>query len=157
MIQIFSTLREDYSPEFDIWLKKCKRENRDVYVIGGASGSPLDGMVILKRENELPDGRQGKTLKLCTFKVSDNAGGNRYGELLFKTVFEYSKTNNYQYAYFTAFPHRQPLIDFSISFGFEIAPFQNNRGEFILWKSFAYTSSDMESLSPIEFHIKLAP
>jgi hypothetical protein len=42
---IFNSLRQDYSPEFDMWLKKCKRENRDVYVIGGANGSPLDGIV----------------------------------------------------------------------------------------------------------------
>jgi hypothetical protein len=154
---IFNTLREDYSPEFDIWLKKCKREGRDVYVIGGINGDPIDGLVILKRENELPDGRQGKTLKLCTFKVSDNAGGMRFGELLFKTIFEYSKANNYQYAYFTAFPHRQTLIDFSITFGFEVAPFQNRRGEYIVWKSYSYSSADLETLSPLDFHIKFGP
>ena len=66
--EIFNSLREDYKSEFDGWLIKCKREQREAYVIRDEADACIAGLTIIKREDKLPFGEIGKTLKLCTFK-----------------------------------------------------------------------------------------
>lgn len=153
---IFTSLRKDYAPHFDDWIKKCKREGRDVYIITNQNGF-LGGLIILKQEATLPDGTHGKTLKICTLKVSDGSSGQRYGELLLKTAFEYADRNSYQFAYFTAFPDKQALIDFCISFGFEVSPFRKANGEYIVFKRFAFTQQELSEMLALDFHIKFGP
>lgn len=155
--EIFNSLRDDYHPEFDEWLRKCKRDHRKTYVIRDGENNNLAGLVILKEEPVLPNGRTGKTLKLCTFKVSTNNNGNRYGELLLKTVCHYASKNNYKQLYFTAFPKQEDLIAFAHSFGFEISGSTNERHENIIYKRLDYTLEDMTSLSSFEFHLRFGP
>ncbi len=88
---MFDSLRNDY-PGFNNWLNDCKREQRKAYVIRNYKKSYLSGICILKKEDSLPDGKNGKVLKLCTVKVSPEYEGNRYGELLFKAIFDFTKT-----------------------------------------------------------------
>jgi L-amino acid N-acyltransferase YncA/predicted RNA-binding protein with PUA-like domain/rRNA-processing protein FCF1 len=154
---IFNSLREDYSPEFDKWLTKCKREHRKAYIIRDEGDVCLSGLVILKQESELPTGILGKTLKLCTFKVSTHNSGNRYGELLLKTICDYASKNKYKHLYFTAFSKQESLISFAKSFGFEILQSPTKLNENIIYKSLDYTLTDMMSLSPFEFHLKFGP
>jgi len=155
--EIFNSLRTDYQPGFDDWLRKCKREHRESYVIKDQHRSGLSGILILKQEASLPTGETGKTLKLCTLKVSDNYGGNRYGELLLKTAFDYAESNNYKHIYFTVYPKYDELIAFAESFGFKVAEITNSQGEKIISKSFSFSTSDIESLSPLEAHIRFGP
>ncbi len=154
---IFNTLRKDYSPKFDSWLTKCKRIHREAYIIQNEKLNHLSGICIFKNEDKSPTGDIAKTLKLCTFKISEFESGKRYGELLFKAVFDYADSNNYDYIYFTAFPKQDDLIAFSESFGFFILPQKNKNGEFILYKKLSYNSEDAEEMSPLEFHIKYGP
>jgi len=155
--EIFNSLRNDYAPEFDEWLKKCKREHRKAYIIRDEGEVRLAGLVILKKETGLPTGILGKTLKLCTFKVSTHNSGNRYGELLLKTICDYASKNKYKHLYFTAFSKRENLISFAKSFGFEISESLTNINENIICKSLDYTLDDMMSLSPFEFHLRFGP
>ncbi len=155
--EIFNSLREDYSPEFDEWLRKCKREQREAYIIHDEGDICLAGLIILKQENGLPTGRFGKTLKLCTFKVSESNSGNRYGELLLKTVCDYASKNNYMYMYFTAFAKQESLLAFADSFGFEILDSASREKEKIVQKYLVYSSTDMATLSPFEFHLRFGP
>ncbi|MFH2059833.1 MAG: hypothetical protein ABIJ59_13145 [Pseudomonadota bacterium] len=74
---IFDSLRQDYKG-FDDWLQKCKREHRNAYVIKDKGNLCLAGICIHKKEDGLLTGESGKTLKLCTFKVSDHQHGNQY-------------------------------------------------------------------------------
>ncbi len=155
--EIFSSLREDYQPEFDEWLKKCKREQREAYIIRDQATPGLAGILIFKQEQGLPTGQSGKTLKLCTFKVSNSYSGNRYGELLLKVAFDYCELNDYKHMYFTVLPKYDGLIAFAESFGFAFAPSTNDRGEKIVCKSFLFLSDDIESLDPLDFHIRFGP
>jgi len=154
---IFNSLRKDYQPDFDEWLKNCKRTHREAYVIPNEDRSCLSGICIVKSEESLPTGDRGRTLKLCTFKVSDWEHGKRFGELLLKAVFDYTDNNNYDFIYFTAFPHQDELIAFSETFGFHVSEKQNERGEYIVYKKLVYPVEDTEKLSPLEFHINYGP
>jgi len=142
---------------FDEWLKHCKRTHREAYVIPNEGMACLTGVCIIKSEESMPSGDRGRTLKLCTFKISDLESGKRFGELLFKTVFDYADNNNYDFIYFTAFPKQDELIAFSESFGFQVSEKQNDRGEYIVYKNLSYPLNDTENLSPLEFHIKYGP
>jgi GNAT superfamily N-acetyltransferase len=152
--ELFLSLHQDY-PEFPNWFKKCKRQNRKAYTI--RYNSKIIGILIIKREENLPSGPIGKTLKLCTFKVADDFSGNRYGELLFKTIFEYTEKNNYDYVYFTVYPKYGGLIAFAESFGFEASGERNDRGEVILCKALKLSSEDCDCLTPLDIHIKYGP
>lgn len=153
---IFDSLRRDYTPEFDEWLKRCKRYHRDAYVIYDKGNSDIAGICIYKKEDSLPTGEPGKTLKLCTFKVSDTQHGNRYGELLLKSIFDYADANNYRYLYFTTFPKHDELIEFAKSFGFYCIK-RPGENEVIMEKSLVFSPKDIENHSPLEFHIKFGP
>lgn len=154
---IFNSLRSDYRPEFDEWLTRCKRNHREAYIIPRQNGSNLSGVCIFKSEDCLPTGEKGRTLKLCTFKISDLEHGNRFGELLFKALFDYADNNGYDFVYFTAFPKQDQLIAFSESFGFKTSKTQNHRGEFVVYKKLSYTDNDINTLSPLNFHIIFGP
>lgn len=154
---IFDSLRQDYSPNFDNWLKKCKRNHREAYIIKNEKQGRLSGICIIKREERIPNADQGRTLKLCTFKISEMEFGKRYGELLFKAVFDYADNNDYHYIYFTAFPKQDDLIAFSESFGFCVSAKRINDEELIVYKKLTYSSEDIAEMSPLEFHIKYGP
>ncbi|WP_419175602.1 GNAT family N-acetyltransferase [Desulfosediminicola sp.] len=154
---IFNSLRSDYGvTAFDNWLVKCKKNHREAYVVETDSGK-LAGIVILKPEKALPDGTEGKVLKICTFKVSESHSGNRLGELLLKPVFEYLRKNGYDFAYFTAFKKQQPLIEFAHDFGFNIIPNLDSPNELALCKTIKYSKEDLISLSPLDLHIRFGP
>lgn len=151
---IFKSLQSDYH-DFNNWLNKCKREQRDAYIIKDKRENNLAGVCILKKEDRLPSGTIGKTLKLCTVKVSPEHEGNRYGELLLKTIFDYTRINYYDYVYFTAFPKQQKLIMFVKDFGFyEIKAID---GESILVKDFKIKEEDFNNLSAIDLHVRYGP
>jgi predicted RNA-binding protein with PUA-like domain len=154
---IFESLRADYgSIIFEKWLRKCKTEHRQAYVVRSPTGE-LAGILIWKPEESLPNGKKGKVLKICTFKVSDMYGGNRIGELLLKPLFEYTEHNKYQFSYFTAFPKQTQLIAFANDFGFFEIENRDSPEEIALCKKFEYSREDEENLSPLEFHIKFGP
>ena len=152
---IFCSLREDY-PGFDDWLQKCKREHREAYLISDSGNSCLAGICIHKKEEGLVTGELGKTLKLCTFKVSDNQHGNRYGELLLKTIFDYADKNNYEYLYFTTFPKHDDLIEFAKSFGF-VCNEVVGENEIFMQKTLVFSEEDISNYSPLDFHVKFGP
>lgn len=154
---IFDSLRQDYSPGFNNWLRDCKRKHREAYIILNSNASNLAGICIYKNEASLPTGEKGRTLKLCTFKISESEFGNRFGELLFKAIFDFADSNHYDFIYYTAFPKQDDLIAFTESFGFSVFELPNERGEFIVYKKLGYTSKDIEGLSPLEFNIQYGP
>jgi GNAT superfamily N-acetyltransferase len=151
---IFNSLRGDYK-DFDSWLIKCKREQRRALVI--RDSNHIAGLSILKREDKLPDGTTGRTLKMCTFKVDDNYAGQRFGELLLKTVFDYVAANNYMYTYFTAYPRQERLVEFAEDFGFREVENKDSKEELALVKEFVPSEQEVASLSPLDLHIKYGP
>lgn len=153
---IFNSLRDDYGG-FDQWLVKCKREQRRAYIATSSDRENISAIAIIKREDVLPNGTKGKILKICTFKVSTDAGGNKLGELLLKAIFEYLALNKYEYAYFTTYAKQGHLIEFAKDFGFYKINNSNSGEELAFCKSLKFNSSGIDTLSPFDFHLKFGP
>lgn len=129
---ILDSFRQDY-PGFDSWLQRCKRQHRQAWVVRGA-GSYLAALCIVKPETPFESPTSGKTLKICSFKVSDSYSGFRYGELLMKAVFDYAFTNRYEWLYVTAFEKHDRLMDLLRELGFEALGQTTPLGEIIMAK-----------------------
>ena len=152
---IFKSFREDY-PGFDAWLTKCKREHRQTWVIE-VEPPRLAAVSIVKREKSVDFGVAGKILKLCSFKVSEEHNGFRFGELLLKTAFDYASANRYEWIYVTVFDKYGNLIRLLEDFGFQDMGQRTNLGELILAKPMSFTEADRDSHTPLEFNIRYGP
>jgi len=147
---IFSSFRHDY-PGFDKWLQKCRREHRPAWVIRAPDGS-IAAFCIVKHED-----LGQKTLKICSFKVSDRYRGYSFGELLLKSVFSYVLANGYTVSYVTVFEKYADLVRLFEAFGFEKLATATNYGESILTKSFAFSSKEFDTVPHLEFHVRFGP
>lgn len=149
---IFDTLRADY-PSFDDWLKKCKREQRVTWAI--EKEERYAGICIAKDEQAPVSEQLGKTLKICTFKISSIYRGLRYGELLLKSIFNYTTENAYKAAFIEVFPKQQRLINLLMDFGFCPVAAKPS-GESVLLKTFRPRSAD-PSLGAYDFNVAYGP
>jgi len=152
---IFDSLRSDY-PGFDDWLKKCKREHRQCWIIQ-PSGDTYAGICIINPENARQEGQGLKSLKICTLKISSNHLGNRFGELLLKAVFQYCVLNSYDMIYLTAFAKHVALLSLLDDFGFVRGSEPLNTGEYRYTKRLRWDRRDQEELDPLSFHIMFGP
>lgn len=148
---IFESFRADY-PEFDDWITRAKRGQRDAWVIAGAQG--YAAVAIVKEEDGTEIDRPGRTLKICSFKVSDDANGQKFGELLLKAIFEQADAKNVSQLYVTVYPKHEPLVALMKQFGFTPLPGGRKTGEDVLFKTF---SPSGESMHPLDFHIAHGP
>ena len=153
---ILDSLRADYSPGFDKWFATCRNEHRTAYLVRNPETKRIAALCILKPEQELPDGRRMKVLKLCTLKVAEEATGNRYGELLLKAVLDFAAQNRYDSAYFTVFPKLTRLVDFAQDFGFLEAG-KTKIGELVMAKELRVSQEDAASMTAFDLHIKYGP
>lgn len=118
--EIFDSLRNDYKG-FNEWFKrKCQNEHRSCYIIRGDNA--ITGIAIFKIEDEHDEisryKMSGKVLKICTFKTSQRVSGNKFGELLLRSIFDFSYLNNFEWIYVTAF-EKNNICTFFETFGFE--------------------------------------
>ncbi len=152
---IFQSLRSDY-PGFDAWLRKCKRSHRQTWVIQGDEGH-LAGLVIVKREEPPEFGLTGKVLKVCTFKVSEQYNGFRFGELLLKALFQYAKTNHYESMYVTVFEKHSSLLSLLEDFGFRDIGVKTSLRENVLAKRLSCTREERASIDPLAVNERFGP
>ncbi len=149
-LPIFDSLREGY-PEFDNWfIAKCQRPQRDCWVI--EVDGEVVGIVIYKEESladtdSLIEG--AKFLKLCTFKMSPNYRGERFGEQLLKQALWYAASNNFDVVYVTAFEDQIVLINLLNYFGFRVT-YRNKRGEFVIEKAIPRSVHKPRGMLPLE-------
>ncbi len=148
---IFDSLRVDY-PEFDNWLRKCKVEHRECWMV--ESGGSLAALTIVKWEDPPDYGPGGKTLKVCLFKVSDECPGMRYGELLLKSVFDYAYVNGGVSSYVTVFPKYVQVSSFFENFGFVKEGTQTQLSEIVMVKSLHPGRQIPASPSALDYHVK---
>lgn len=153
---IFESLREDYDG-FDRWLDKCAGERRDVFVVRPETDKAMAAMLIINRENSALEGNTGKTLKFCTFKVSEDWRGLRYGELLLKQAFSYLADNNYDSVFVEAFPKRETLIAFLNDFGFIDVGEKSGTGERIMVKTLVPATAPESTVTPLDFNRLYGP
>ena len=75
--------------------------------------------------------RGNRILKVCTFKISPDFQGEKFGEQLLKQILWWSQRNRYDAVYLTAYPKHVELIDLLTGYGFE-ATREMPSGELIL-------------------------
>ncbi len=129
---IWQSFRQDYVG-FDVWLSRCRKEHRQSWYIPGPEGN-LAAVCIVKSESEGPYDMSGKVLKLCSFKVSHEYNGLRYGELLLNCVFDFVQENHYDWSYLTVLPKYTQLVELFEAFGFDVHAMRTLLGELVLRK-----------------------
>jgi GNAT superfamily N-acetyltransferase len=152
---IFDTFRDDY-PGFDAWLRKCKLEQRVTWIIRDEGNASYSAICIIKREDGAL-GAEGRTLKVCSLKVSEERQGRRYGELLLKTLFLYLAANTYEHAFITVFERHGGLITLLEDFGFTRAEPNTSLGERVYVKRLRASIDERRDREPLDFHVHFGP
>ena len=152
---IFDSFKIDY-PEFSEWLKKCKREHRKAWVIRALDGL-LRGICIVKQEDHPDYAIPTPALKICSFKISEQSRGYRYGELLLKSVFDYTTNNNCASVFVETFAKHSELVNLLEDFGFQPLDIHSTKGELILYKPLTFSSNDYKFYSSLDFNIRFGP
>lgn len=152
---ILASFREDY-PGFDEWFSKCRRQHRQAWIINGVDEC-LAGFCIVNREADPPRETSGKVLKICSFKVSEQYNGFRFGELLLKSVFEYAHAHRYDWLFVTTFEKYSRLIELFEAFGFARLPEETPLGELVLAKPLRPDVNGIPPEDPLLFHVRYGP
>ena len=152
---IFNSLKADYAG-FEAWFKRGQLERREAYVISGEDHRAIAGIAILKNEVDIFPQLTGKTLKACTFKISDEYNGRRYGELLFRSVYNYAILNNFKCMYFTTYSKQKGLRIFAESFGFYELDARNANDEIFMIKELPPVPPPT-GIAPWSWHLKYGP
>lgn len=152
---IFDSLRAAY-PGFDNWLSKCRRKHRQSWVIEANAGG-YGGVCLVNREDRPDLAGPGKTLKICTFKISDAHSGFRFGELLLRHVLAFAEQNAFQNLFIEVFPTQDRLLAFLAEFGFEDVTKPTERGELRLVKRLSCEPGEMAGLPAVEVNKRFGP
>jgi GNAT superfamily N-acetyltransferase len=152
---IFESFRDDY-PGFDDWLRRAKREQRRAWLIEEPGGKEYAGICVIKEDDdELALG--GRVVKISSLKVSDRYQGNRYGELLLKTIFRFCAENGIDHTWVTVFEKHAALITLLTDFGFEEQPQTTALGELVYAKRLTPTTEERAAMDPLAFHVRFGP
>lgn len=122
--EFFESLREGYgSNGFDTWFRDKAKEGREAWV-NWQENKKLGGIcVYAKQTNErVTSGRilVGPSLKLCTFKVSEESRGKKIGELFLKAAFRYAAEHELEHIFIHGDEVRhQFLFEMLEDFGFQ--------------------------------------
>lgn len=156
----FDSLRTNY-PEFDDWYREKSAEGRKAWSVTDDGGS-LAALLIYKdeRNEHVTDDTtlDGKSLKLCTFKVGEYFRGRKVGELLIKMAFEHGFKNGYRHIYVTIRPgihdHLKDLVE---EFGFMNIGMCRRQRDAVYVKSIPESVPPIDSDSPFNFYKKYNP
>ncbi|GAB7519203.1 GNAT family N-acetyltransferase [Rhodococcus sp. no. 34] len=151
---IFDSLREDY--EFDVWWReKVCAQQRNVIVLGDPHDP--EGIGVLKVEIDRPHGFSNPTLKICTFKVSDEFRGSKRGELLLKAVIGHARRLGVSNMYLEALPTKVDLLEWLEAFGFMPSEGATTiRGEVVMRKFLRPVTGD-QSKNQLERAVTYGP
>jgi len=152
---IFGSLRNDY-PNFDEWLRKCKLEHRDCWVVR-AGGRVYGGIAIVKAERPAEYKLGESALKLCTFKIAEQQRRNRLGELLLKAVFQYAYANDHRTIYIEVLPCHEDLKLFLDNFGFHLVEYTSQRGEWVTVKQMKPPAYPDPKMNALDYHVTYGP
>lgn len=155
--KLFDSLRSDY-PNFDKWFIDACQAGRRGWIARDFE-EKLGAICIYKEEIDpqvTADCRlTGRILKLCTFKVERNVGGQKIGELLLKAAFKHATQNKYEKIYVTVKSKHVELIDMLSDFGFEAVGVDMNSDD-VFVKDQPLVSPE-SNLDPIQYHVRYSP
>jgi GNAT superfamily N-acetyltransferase/rRNA-processing protein FCF1 len=154
---IFDSLRQDYGPNFDIWLDKVRAdsENRTCLAVLDDEEDYV-ALAILKEEKDCAYNFHNPVIKISTFKVAPNHAGAKYGELLLKSIFRIAARKQAATLYVEVFSKHELLVDLLEIFGFQESPHQTSRNELVLAKSLIRPADNSE-YSSLDYHMLFGP
>lgn len=94
----------------------------------------LNGVTILKHEDDNPHQLGANVLKLCTFKISEKVVRTKNGELLLKAAIQYARQHRRHTIYLEVYPSKPEVTGFFQRYGFVKLDSRTSRGELILVK-----------------------
>lgn len=151
----FDDIREDY-PKFNDWFIEKSKEGRRCWC-WRKKGKQLKALLIyIEKYKTILREKPEKSLKICTFKVSDEVRGLKLGELLLKLCFEYCRRNGILVAYLTIFEEKSQLRVLLEDFGFREVGIKMTTGELIYAKDFLAHKS-LDGLEPLEYCKRFFP
>ncbi|VUT27662.1 MAG: hypothetical protein SYNGOMJ08_00212 [Candidatus Syntrophoarchaeum sp. GoM_oil] len=152
--EFFDGLREDY-PDFNEWFIEKSREGRMCWCLRDKEENLKALLIYAEKNKQTFRDHPEPALKLCTFKVADEAKGLKMGELLLKMCFEYCSKNGLSAAYLTTFEKQTHLRILLEDFGFvEIG--KKSKGELLYAKDFV-APSDLNDMRPLEYCKRFFP
>lgn len=146
----FDSLRDGYK-EFDDWFIEKAREQRQAWCILDSNNN-LQAICIYKEEISpviSDDGKtiEGKTLKLCTFKVGETIRGRKIGERLLYTAFKYAIENHYNWVYLHTYGfEHELLVSLCLDYGFECVGRYKERDDVYLKPMVPDYSSEIKAI-----------
>lgn len=155
----FDSLRADY-PDFNKWFEeKCVNSHRPCWVI--RFDDKLAGLVIRKPETQEEADcatRADKILKVSTFKLAPEYQGEKFGEQLLKQVLWWSRSNDIEVVYLTAFEKQQVLISLLETYGYHKTRTLDD-GEWVLEKELRkdVQSDTSYRKDPVTFNRQIYP
>lgn len=154
----FDSLRTGYD-KFDKWFNnQCAKTGRHAWV--WLEPRDIQAICIYKSEEDPivtsdNQGLPGKTLKLCTFKVSKL--GYKIGELLLKQAFNHAIDNKYEYVYATVEPDKHKILeDLLQDYGFYLLGIDTKGRDYVYVKVFPKNTPRTDD-DPLEYAIKYYP
>ncbi|WP_251369327.1 GNAT family N-acetyltransferase [Polynucleobacter sp. MWH-Spelu-300-X4] len=149
----FDSLREGYGG-FNDWFREKARENRRAWTYCDESKNLTALCIYTIQTNEKinEDGEilQGNSLKLCTFKVAEEARGKKIGELFLKASFKYATENRCEFIFIHANSIKHNfLIRLLEDFGFEAQG--SYKGDQVLVKKHPINPPKNQDLEPLEY------
>lgn len=150
---IFDSLKESY-PGFADWFTLAARRQRDALLIDGDRRHAA--LAILKTEPTGEHGLRGPHRKISTFKVAEGYNGQKYGELLLKTIFEHAYQEQMAGLFVTLFPGQTALRTLLEDFGFAaLDGVTTALGELVYEKPSGRCVEN--DLAPLDQHIRYGP
>jgi hypothetical protein len=151
---IFDSVRADYS-SFNVWFAGTQQQHRDCLVVTGYTEG-LEGIAILKLEEDRPYNIPGKVLKVCTFKVAESALGAKRGELLLKGVFNFAEESDADQIYVEVLPQHDDVVQLFSLFGFKPLDLLSDKGEQVLVKN-RRPPPDSSTIDAFTYHCDYGP
>lgn len=152
-LNFFDSLKASY-PEFEKWWKeKVVVGNRDTFII--KFEDELRALCVLK-PNDNSYGLPPDATKICTFKISEDKRGLKFGELLLATVIKKIRSLHSSTVFIEVADDNE-LIDWLKGFGF--TRLENERaanGDVVLVKRI-FPSNSKKHQDPWEYHLAYGP
>lgn len=149
----FDSLRESYQG-FNDWFRSKARENRRAWIYREEDDKLLALCIYTIQNNEIINEQNyklnGDALKLCTFKVAEQARGRKIGELLLKASFKFATNNNCKNIFIHANSIKHDyLINLLQDFGF--FPQGTYQKDLVLVKCHPSTPPNKNDLPALEY------
>lgn len=154
-IPFFDSLKADYVDGrggFEGWIKR--NSDRNCWTI--KIDDELAGLCIYKHDDKAEhDGILMPSMKLSTFKVSDDFSSRKLGELLLKMAHQHAVKNKMATMWVTAHERQEKLIAFLKKFGFLVH--KDMKGKDMIFYKLMQPPPKLPLMDPMDFHKFYSP